>query len=690
MNIFNKLQNLFIKKSAGVQGLIFQNVALNGSPVNYTLNYYQSWLGVAINRRASALSQITPYAAKKTIRKNENSTELYDEILPNEHWLNKLIQSPNPYYNYSWSDIIKLISYWLDCNGNAYIWLNTNNSKYPVQIYVLPSNAIQYEIDRKSTFPRINRYSVNIAGNLLSFPAEEIVHIKTLAITNDTATSLYQGVPILLNSALDSIEIDKQTKEFLKRKFYTDFIEPVYLSGQDINATEIERLKNQLAQKTISHQIMAALPSGLEFKGLPAASALPTELIKQEIAKDKNVILISAAFGIPYGILDTSSQQNKSNAAEQYAAFRQDTIDPQMQFIASAFTIALERFEENIIFKTDPYLYRDEILELEKRKFWLMNGVISRNDIRKEEGLELIPDGDVYFIPNGITLENQIGLDLAPALFESERRQKFFNVDYKSLPESFKVLRYKQLDNIVKKYRAQFAKYTLKTFNKIRNEVIANIVKAGKKRLKKEEPKLVISDVFDVNFYIEEMLKDFSIAERGLARAIISDIAQRFNGEVPRSDFEELMGRLSKISSNKISDSINNVHKDLKETVQTIIEENPFLTREELTEILIEKTNDKFDTNYNIARIKNIAATTATFVTAQSQKKACESLDLNYVWFSQRDDKVRHTHRQVDGEFPDEKGLFKVGDDIMDAPANGSIAEENCYCRCYLFAQKKP
>lgn len=66
--------------------------------------------------------------------------------------------------------------------------------------------------------------------------------------------------------------------------------------------------------------------------------------------------------------------------------------------------------------------------------------------------------------------------------------------------------------------------------------------------------------------------------------------------------------------------------------------------------------------------------------------------DLVKHWLSSRDDAVRESHQEAERVYEsgiDIKKNFVVGSDNMDAPCNGSVAEENINCRCGLYYSKK-
>ena len=54
-------------------------------------------------------------------------------------------------------------------------------------------------------------------------------------------------------------------------------------------------------------------------------------------------------------------------------------------------------------------------------------------------------------------------------------------------------------------------------------------------------------------------------------------------------------------------------------------------------------------------------------------------------WFAAMDERTRETHAAANGQVVGIRDNFKVGDDSMPQPGNGSLPEENINCRCTVL-----
>ena len=103
---------------------------------------------------------------------------------------------------------------------------------------------------------------------------------------------------------------------------------------------------------------------------------------------------------------------------------------------------------------------------------------------------------------------------------------------------------------------------------------------------------------------------------------------------------------------------------------------------------LAERINNIFD-NADQARSNNIARTESTSANNKADIESVRQADLEDTlekfWIDQQDGNVRDTHAQAGADYSSDSPIgvddeFEVGDDKMDAPGDGSSADENCNC----------
>ncbi len=194
--------------------------------------------------------------------------------------------------------------------------------------------------------------------------------------------------------------------------------------------------------------------------------------------------------------------------------------------------------------------------------------------------------------------------------------------------------------------------------------------------------------LFDVEKFIAMIEQKTGKPINSLVRASINSAIREINVQYSKTDYEKNLTDAVRKSSDKIRESINTIHSNLKDLVQSIIDEKPDRTSAELKDELLNRTSDKFSKVYTVSRINAIAQTTSNFAFNSAQNTVFKDLGFNKIWLSQRDSKVRTSHRFADSQKADKDGFFHVGNDKMLHPNAGSIASENVHCRCYMLAQK--
>lgn len=228
----------------------------------------------------------------------------------------------------------------------------------------------------------------------------------------------------------------------------------------------------------------------------------------------------------------------------------------------------------------------------------------------------------------------------------------------------------------------------IKAFQKIEKIVINNIdtyfdnfIK-GTKSVELDIPIYNIDSIF-------ELVKD--TVKGSIATTIQNAIKQELeliNESLSESEFENITASNLLKSTNKIRESINTLHENIKQDIQNIVNENPLASASELKDIIIKETSNKFHNNYNVNRVNLIANTTSNFALNSTQNEIIKEFNLNKVWLSQRDYKVRTEHRYADSQIADKSGMFYVGNEYLEYPTSGAIPENNINCRCYLIADK--
>lgn len=111
--------------------------------------------------------------------------------------------------------------------------------------------------------------------------------------------------------------------------------------------------------------------------------------------------------------------------------------------------------------------------------------------------------------------------------------------------------------------------------------------------------------------------------------------------------------------------------------------------------VIADALRETFDT-YDKGRAANISRTESVYSVSAADLEVAKQNGLDETmlkyWISSRDNETRATHLAAEVSYSDGIPLdaqFAVGDDSMDAPGMGALAEENCNCRCSIGYRPK-
>ncbi len=658
MKLINKIFGKTNNKSANLDHT-FVSMLNNTDATVDLISFFKSWSFACVNKRAHFLASVNNYPA---IRKKDGTFE----YLNSEHWLSKLINMPNTLYGNSWYDLKQLAVKWLDFSGNAFFYFPMNDYKYPTQIYVLPSNKVEPVLDMYNNIVKYRYYSNN---GLNIIDKSEICHIKTLSPSSDVNTSFGWGRPELLLAAANSISIDNELRTFIKDYFIREALPPFVLKTEkNMSDAEYQRFKLHLKQSLPDKQIVALLEGGVEL--LPfAATNTNSNIINNQSSKD-NAKLICAIFGVPYTMLDTSENAAYASANKVEMELRVYTISPLIDKFEYNLSNYFQNFEKDICLIHDDIKWNDPEFELKKYDLELKYNLITPNEYRVYNGYDEIEGGDVL---RSAAIQNN-------ELTEPEQKSKAVKKKYNDLSEIEKAVIWLQKDYLANLEYPKLVKNIAKTFNQIEKNVISSIENNIKSNIKTKFD----DSIFDENLW-KQMFKDnCNVNLKNLIKNIFKEIENNPDFQIDSSDIKKITDAVIEYSNKKLFTSTETIKSELNVIVDNMIKEQGFIDKNKL------KTNIKehFSTMKN-SRVNLIARTVTTSTSGQTQTKIAEVTNKNVKWISQRDGSVRETHYAADGTLPDDNGYFNIGGDSMQHPGGGSVAAENCNCRCYLYYEDK-
>lgn len=284
-----------------------------------------SWVYSAIYMKAKELSasefQIVEFSDK------ENA----DPIIIKNHPLIKLMRSPNPIMGraFFW----QYTSIWLDLSGNAYWFTVVDEYGRPIELWPLPSNAV--EVYPGNDEKLIEYYEYNANGTLYQIPAELIIHIKY-----PNPFDLFRGLSPLA-AAMLAVDTDLSMSMWNGSLFNRDNVMPsaiINLKPLDpsipIPEEEIEAIKEDLRNEYSASKRKTAILTAAEMQIEKLEwSPIDIDFRGGREAAMKEIYLI---YGIPPGMLDSSAMLGSMRLSD--VIFKEKTIWPTLVLIAEQLT----------------------------------------------------------------------------------------------------------------------------------------------------------------------------------------------------------------------------------------------------------------------------------------------------------------------------------------------------------------
>lgn len=167
------------------------------------------------------------------------------------------------------------------------------------------------------------------------------------------------------------------------------------------------------------------------------------------------------------------------------------------------------------------------------------------------------------------------------------------------------------------------------------------------------------------------------------AKSVARDL-NRAKGEYDDVWEEEIDNYIQNRLGEKIT-LVTGTYKDsLIRTIQTVIDDNPGMGVEKLTQMITRQTKELLEWE-----VRRIAQTETMMALAEGGNIAAKTLGISYTktWCTSGNTNVRDTHAEVDGVTVDEDDYFEVGGSLLMYPHDTSMGAApgqiiNCACSC--------
>jgi HK97 family phage portal protein len=331
------------------------------------LTYIRETVAAAMHARSEAIGK-GKFRIYEMIVANGKATQ---RELASDHELARLLDTPNPLLD--GSELLELISQWLDATGNALLLKVRNPQGKVIELWPLP--ATNFFIEKASDeLPARYRFMPSNTTVL----SEDIVHIKR----PDIRTSPFYGHAVL-SDVLETAKTDAALRLYQQRFFDNDAMPRAVLrwpAGTLITEeqmTEIRTAWEERYRGAANASKLAILPDGGELQPLTSGKEL-------DFAKSRLMLrdAIREAFRIPKIVLGDTDDVNLSNAETSYRVFLRDVVDHALAKIARALTRQLAReFGDNITIEHLSVVPENE--EQQLKRLELLKDALTKNEQRQ-------------------------------------------------------------------------------------------------------------------------------------------------------------------------------------------------------------------------------------------------------------------------------------------------------------------
>jgi len=703
---------LFEKKATKVPPVIYEKDVFSNFFSNYSYKTAVTIEDAFANLTFSIIWKRANILANESKQKSTLFLESGNNEIPADknNWLSQLMNNkPNGFYNWWWTKA--LLQQWLDYFGNAYLYTPVLKG-FPNRAYVLPANKVKPMV----TSGIVTSYLVRHSATKYQIDAKEIAHFKTMQPDlSDWNSNFISGTPMLLNASVASIGADKELIEYVHEYFLRSAVSPFIVSFQEKKTTEeLEKWKAMWEDKVKEYPVVAAVDGGASVAPLTGSDKNSSFGTLPQI-DDTIIVRLGNIWGIAPALI-TSNFNARATMEVLEQQFYKNTIDPLLTDFESVLTEHFRQWDTRVKFNHEPLTYTDPNTIFERRMKLIEKGILNRDEIRLEVGLEAIPDGDIYLLPSNITTIEKITQEPSepepeeePEIIEepeedAEKAFKkidnikaidFLDMDFEDIPESFKLLFWHKFDKIARKYEKNLESSVVDSYEEIHKTInldnFYNLFKSDKPNETKYNSIVTKWE----NIFVENTSEPttqliIAVLKESLIEVGENPVDYGLKDLKSDSDFIKELKRLVKDSTDKIKISANTTAEETGKLIKQVVEDNPLMSKANLLKEIETRIDSRFNDVYTKSRSAMIAQTSATYSTGSSQTLAWKQVGLKMSWLTQRDSKVRSAHRKADGQKKNMKtGMYKVDDEFLTHPAAGTKPENNVNCRCSQFPSKK-
>ncbi len=611
-----------------------------------------------------------------------------------EHPFLDLLRNVNP--EQGRFDLFEMTELFLELVGNSYWYVApmllenpVTKRRVPGEIWTLQAQYVKIVPGRSRM---VDGYLYQSPGTpTVAFEPEEILHFKF-----PSAESLYYG-----KGPVEGGRAAVNTHESMaayEAALFRNMARPdgALITDKDLAPEQIKALRAEWArihQGADRSGNVAILQRGLKYE---AMGTTPKEL-DYLAGKAYNREQIAAMFGVPLSKLGIEIAADRAAAEAHDLTYQKETIAPRLERIASKLNERmLPIYDADLEARFDDPVPENNEMALKKRDSDLDRGVITINEVRREEGLEDVEWGDEPFVKSPV-INFGTGVDGGAQDDEDEKAIiTICGVDSKSA-QAFLHRNAGTLEEIIRRTRkaGRWERFIAATwplekstrrqmrqfFVEQRRIVEGNLDKMRSLPSRKAVDPLVASILFSLG---AEKVRLAGVAKPLLEQALA--IGAAFGGEgLSDIDFDVLNPLVLEALRERVEFLSTRVNE---ETARALTEQIAAgIEAGETTQQIADRIADVYEqaTGYRAIRIARTEILSASNKGATAAYKAGGATGKR--WVTAGDELVRESHRAANGQVVGIAQKFTVGDSQLDHPGDPAGAPgEIINCRCTTVA----
>ena len=639
-----------------------------------------------------------------------NSKGVWEEIL--DHPLTLLLEKPNPYM--SQKDFIERMTHSLYLGGNSLFTKIRATNGQVLELWYLPQDNVKPVPDAREF---IKHYEYNAEGVKRIIETKDIIHNQFL-----NPADLFWGIAPI-KAAAEIIDTDNEAiawnRHSMKNRAISD---GAFILEQPLTREQWEEARAQITEQhtgTENARTFWVLGAGAQWQPLSMSPAEMDFINSRKLNRED----ICSIFGVPPVMIGYYENATLANVSEGRKIFWQDTIVPYLVDIRNSLNAALAAeygTDIRLDFDTSTVeALQENIADKIQNASNLFGMGVPFNQINKllDLGLDEIEGGDTGYLAANLVPMNMLDQNMQPEATRAANtgEKSFWNSKTagtgeftkqaltEGADEQKRLFEWKAVERRRLPHDMNMTRKAAKIFEEMGEAVAAAYKKGGKKAAanaiaKHEEAWIALYESTYKNIFetagAEELEEILSMAKafdpRGEVKANIESILNR-----------ERLKWIALTCAKKVT----GVLEFTKQAIAALIFDREEQYQQEgysaHTDKVAKDIKEKFEDfsryrSYLIARTEVAGASNAaSFAAAETAQEKIDPtgkrIILKRQWLSSRDDRVRDSHKHMDGQTvgldepftiytpegqPTDRKLMYPADYNADEPA------ETIQCRC--------